>query len=920
MLFKKYTGINTMKKTIYAFMLFALVVTLSSCGGGGGPSSTGGGTPSAPPSNGFNVVLTPVVGSLPANTLDYPAFLGSPFLTQLQVKVTFPNGSIAPDGTTVNLTTSNASVAFISVADDLNAAFETVNLQTTGGVANFFINSLNQGTVTFTGSASTGGRSYTGSLVFQVTAGPDPTFEQLTVVAPRNTIPINNLGIPYFNGTPFMMEADIQYRDVFGNFTNPDGGDDVSTVGVSITPVNVMYFSILDDPETEDINEFFLALGQAPVNMVAGHGSIFLWSENVPGTATVSVLAIEAVSGRESTATFNIEVVDGSSDPGIPSTVSVSSDGASLYINGSGGSTSQSISVNVRSGNLPVNDPQVNNVKLSMITDGANSGEKLSGIDVYGDSVQGSSINIGTVNGLVNALVHSGNNPNTITVTATVDGADNNVDNGIQVPIVANFSFIVSDGVLWALEITNSVLDVITVNGDTYIDENTNELVYYFQDGTYSKAISASATDKQGNPALPQTLQFGMINSPISGYPLEGSGYFDISGLNGDPQEGGSTFTASNGNFQTTAGGVQISDTLLVFGEDSQGNEDLESAVTVASVNSQTNLTIVEKFNRNDETGSINNDFGILPYAIGRNVDGNITATAVINELGVATTTINYPVSQLGRISAIYVKGQGGINNNVAKTVTDVEFLAFPGIEGFGGNTSRLTASPGVIPGNTSVGITVCLEDSAENPLPARFISFNFVGEGQGSIDDISGAGVMPTATGSNGCTYGIAKTTAISPGSEGAGFNFSSGDIACYLEDSENDNCIDVTGSENGVLNANPSSFIGRGLVSITLTLYDGSGNPIEGAPIQGSCGAVDGGSLAIVSGPSITNSSGKSYVSVSVALDAPMGGLSGTCDFATASGSPSVQVHFTGGDSCRLIDASPPAPAGDCPITPAP
>ena len=901
-----------MKKSIYAFMLYALVVTLSSCGGGGSDSS-----PTVP--NGFNVVLTPLVSSLPSNTLNYPGFLGSPFITQLEVRVTFSNGAIAPDGTTVNLTTSNASVAHILETDDLNASFQTLNTPTTGGVANFFIASLNQGSASFTASASTGGRSYTGNLTFQVTAGPDPTFEQVAVVAPRNTLPVNDLNTPFFLGTPFMMEADIQFRDVFGNFTNPVGTDDDASVQVSVNPVSIVYFTTLDDTETEDINEFLLPLGQGRVDMNSGHGNLFLWSREVPGNATVSVSATEAGSGRELTTTFNIEVVDGSTDTPFPSDVSISSSGGSLYINGSGGSTSESLSVNVTSGNLPVDDPQVNNVQLTMITDGGNSGERLSGINVNGTSVNGTSINVATVNGLVNALVNSGTNTNTITVTATVDGADNNVDNGIQEPISANASFIVSDGVLWGLEITNSVLDTLTVNGDTTGGQDGEEIVYNYQDGTYSFTLSASATDKQGNPALPQTVQFGMINSPISGYPLEGSGYFDISGLNGDPQEGGSSFTSNNANFLTDAGGVQISDTLLVFGEELQGNEDLESAVTVSTVHSNTHLSIVEKFNRNDETGSVNNDFGIFPYAIGRNVDGNIAATAIINELGVATTEITYPVSQLGRIAAVYVKGQGAISNNVAKSVTDVEFLAFPGVEGFGGNSSTLIASPGIIPGNTSVGISVCLRDSASNPLPGRFVNFSFVGPGQGSIDGISGAGTMPTATNFDGCAFGLADTTAIASGSEGAGFNFTSGNITCDLEESGNTNCIDVLASESGVLNANPSSFINqRGTVAIRLTLYDGSGNPIEGAPISGSCEQVDGGSLSIVSGPSLTNSSGQSSVGVSIALDAPEEPLSGTCTFAAASGEPSVDVHFTGGDSCTIgNDASPPPPPdNNCPV----
>ena len=100
---------------------------------------------------------------------------------------------------------------------------------------------------------------------------------------------------------------------------------------------------------------------------------------------------------------------------------------------------------------------------------------------------------------------------------------------------------------------------------------------------------------KAGNPALAQTVQFGLIDSPISGFPFDGSGFFVISSNDGNPQEGGSIFTSATANFLTDAGGVQPGDTLVVFGEESLGNEDLESAVTVASVNSQTSLNIVEK-------------------------------------------------------------------------------------------------------------------------------------------------------------------------------------------------------------------------------------------------------------------------------------------------------------------------------------
>ena len=99
-----------------------------------------------------------------------------------------------------------------------------------------------------------------------------------------------------------------------------------------------------------------------------------------------------------------------------------------------------------------------------------------------------------------------------------------------------------------------------------------------------------------------------------------------------------------------------------------------------------------------------------------------------------------------------------------------------------------------------------------------------------------------------------------------------------------------------------------------ITLTLYDGSGSPIENAAIQGTCDQVNGGNLSIINGPSVTDANGQSFVTVSVSLDSPNGGENGTCTFATASGEPSVDVHFSGEDSCRLLNPSPTPPAGEC------
>ena len=913
--------LKTMKRQITTVSILLIVFMLSSCGGGG-DNSTGGGNPNNPQPNGLILTLNPVESSLPANTLGYPIFLGSPFITQLEVLVKFPNGSIAPDGTTVNLSSNNIDIGFLSILDDpattatneFTSGFGTVFASTTGGKAIFFIHSnATPGTVTFTASASTEGKTYSNTLRFTVTAGPDPTVQQISADIPRNSLPANINGTEFFAGTPFMMEADIQVKDIFGNSTNPAGNPPV--VNVSISPASLLYFTVNDDVATTDINEFIAPQQiQGQVVMNSGHGNLFLWSKGIPGTATVTLSAIEQGSGLELTTSFSIEVVDGGTIIDLPSSISFLSASNALYVNGSGGATAQNVSVSVKAGSLPVTDPQVNNVKLSLVTDGPNSGEKLVSTNVSGTSVQGMVVNIASVNGIAAASVQSGTSQNTITLTATTDKSDNNVDNGIQDALTTVTQYIVSDGRLWSLKLTTPALDALTVNGPQTFDENGVPViddngfpVLEYQDGSYSLIISAIGTDKAGNPALPQTVQFGMINSPISGYPLGGAGTFVHSSTDGDPQEGGSSFTSNSASFLTAAGGVQPNDTLVVFGEESLGNEDLESAVTVSSVNSQNNLTILERFNKNNESGSVNNDFGILPYAIGRAVDGNIEATAILNDNGLATTRLNYPVSQLGRIAAIYVKGQGPVTNGVVKSITDVGLTAFPGVEGYRGGFTNLLVSPSIIPANVSALFTVCVIDSAQNPMPGRFVSFSYNGVGSGIIDGQTNSGTILNATDASGCTTTTAKAIGVTANNTGGGFQFNAGGIGCKdrITGELLPVCLEVSASDGGVLNANPSGFSSSGQKQITLTLYDGSGNLVEGAAISGSC-TSSGGSISILNGPTVTNISGQSTVVVLASLDDIGSGNSGTCTFAVGSGDPSVDVEFAGRDIC-LSNPSP-------------
>lgn len=899
------------------FVLLAwLSMMLSACGG----SSDSGGTSTGPASKNLKITLTPVKQTIPSNTNNFPITMDSPFYTQLNVRVVFDNGTSIPDGTEIHLTTSNVQVAPISTLDDpettdineFTTMFGTIYNESAGGNATFFIHGgVEAGTVTLTASAvdPQTGRTSNASIQYTVSAGPAP-FERLSIDAVRTTLPANvfNLSPEQAYGSVYMTEATISFKDPLGNYTNPSAGEEgKSTVGVSINPVSVAAFSTLDDPETEDINEIFVLMGSAPVDMVAGKGTIFIWSGSV-GTATVTVNALDPFTGQTISRQLDIKIRANTTDT--PDSIELQGSGVN-YVNGSGGSQSQIIQAFLSDSGAPVIDPNgYNNVYLEFTTDAGNSGEFLSGVDVNGNSIQGNSIKIDTSNGVASFQLHSGNNPNTVIITATSDRADNNVDNGIQDPITATRSFVISDGVLFGLDITTPNLNSLFINR---VDGSVvNEAGIGNLNGTYSITISAIATDKGGNPALPQTIQFGLIDSPIVGYPHDGPGTFVISGVDGDPQEGGNQFTSASGHFLTAGGGVQPNDSLFVFGEEILGNEDLESAQTVRSVQSETSLTTKELFNRNDLTGSVVNDLGIFPYIIGRAVDGNIHATGMIDSNGVVSTELNYPVSKLGKIAAIYAKGKGAINNGYVRDVTDVEMLLYPGASNVPGTELKpiLQASPAIIPANQPTEISVCFYDAAFHPIQGADINWSYVGgNGSGSIDGVNSSGIMVNRTGSDGCATGIALASGVVTSSDDIGFVFSSGGTSCVTEDSDSTVCIAVADPGASYLTASPTAFYTSGVHTSQLFLFDGAGEGIPNVALVGTCES-DGGSLAINGVINPTDGDGKSFVKINASLDGVNEFFSGSCTISPPSGQPSVTITVRGNDIC--LAPSSPVPPG--------
>jgi len=838
------------KKAFQLLAYLAVTILLASCGGS---SDSGGATPGPAPNNNLVVTITTEAASVPTNLNDFPIRTDSPFLTQVNVRVAFTNGTVIPDGTAIQLRTSNVQRGPISTLDDpttttvneFTTLFGSVDNPAAGGLGTFFVHGGEQsGQITLTASAVNpdNGRTASASISFTITDGPEP-FDRLSVELERSTIPANifNLSPEEAFGSIYQTEATIIFRDPLGNLFGPGDGQSPS-VGVTISPVNVAAFSTLDDGTTPDVNEILVLLGQGPVNMTGGRGTAFIWAGEA-GTATLGVNAFDPFTGDTISVEVPIEVV--SSNNGLPDSV-VFSAIQPLYIVGSGGRAATTAQINLLDSDLPVPNPNgFNNVLVDISVDGQASGEQISGVNANGQNVSGSNIAVATTDGFASVEIRSGTVQNTVRVTATTDRADNNVDNGLQDPVFATRSVAIGDGILHALDITGPNIGAIFDNRVfNSVDEDGNPL--FPRDGTYSLLVSAIGTDKAGNPALPQEVQFGLIDSPLIGFPQDGPGTFAISGNDGDPQEGGTLFTAANGQFITEANGVQPGDTVMVFGEELNGNEDLESANRVNNVNSETSLNTLERFNRNNGTGSIINDGPIFPYIIGRAVDGNIDASATLDENGVATTLLNYPVSKLGKLASIFVKGQGIPDNGDFRSVVDVELLLYPGIDRIDDNLfARLIASPVLIGANQQTVIVVCAFDALGSPLQGLPINWTYTGEGVGTIDGQTGSGTFNNATGADGCSVGQVTTAGITGGQQNNqtdnGFNFTSGSLSCTPPQNQ-DVCVAVAATGASVLTANPSAFIGDGTKVVLLTLTDGVGNPIPAVVLQGECTARNG------------------------------------------------------------------------------
>lgn len=900
------------------FLPLLATLGLASCGGGGGGSHDAFTPPGAD-----TIQIAPGASSITTNSF-----------TTLTITVKKDDGTAENDGTTVNASVSPSTIGTVSGAAG-QAAGTTATNTLSGGKTSFNFTSSNQAgaaTITISLPAGTNGspNTATNSTTITVTGGNtnDPRL-QLTPSGTM-TLPISPFSIgqqltsPFpgnFIGSPYVGEVAIQWRHSNGQLVSG-----TLQVNVSIDKLTVAGFSELDDPNTQWIgatqtppttqgNEFLTILGSGPVNVTGGVGTVFVHAGNVAGTANLTVTAIDPDNSQ--TISSQLVVTVAGSGTTLPSSIFASSPNG-VYISGSNGAQSTIVSAKVTDGsNTPVADPgdAFDNVQFQIVGPAGNDA-RLTGVDAAGNQQTGTTVLAATHQGVANVTFQAGTQQGPVQVRATADRGDGSVDNGIQDPVSATTTVVVSDGKLFSLTLTSpgylapSILINRVSTQATLINQTGTGGVTIPPDpnATYSFTVSAIANDRQGNPVLPgTTIKFGSIDSPV-----DSNGVFAIQGAQGDPKEGTTEFDATDGHFLTAGGGVGPGDTLLVFGKLVEGNSDLESAAKVTSVQSQTRMTLATPFNLNDTTGQSVDYHAVLPYIVGRAQIGNITSPATTDSIGAVSTTLNYPVSALGHTTAVWAQGNstdtvtGGSN-----LVTDIALLVFPGVA-----PAKIVISPNPIPGNITIPVFACIYDALGSPLAGVNFSFAFsgLGVGSGTLDGISTGGTVPDATDASGCvettvvTNGIAASSGTGSGSGSPELTFSAGDATASAP---------ITASGGLILLANPSSLGGAG-GTVILTLLNSNGTPVPGVQLTGSC--QGDGSIGFAFPPpdrGVTRPDGTTEVDISAQLDG-VTPKSGSCTFTTATGSPTATVNLQGVSICGVSPEPPGCNTGGTTTSP--
>ena len=895
---------------------FALCAVLTGCGGG----STGG-TDDTPAFGRADpkIEFFPQKPSLLSNRSGFPVDSTSPYFTQANFKITDDNGFPAPGTTIVDLQISNGNIFSLLTSGGWNPTAIRGCAGTASSIATyFFVSGPQAGTAQITASVTapltsgmitpdgicttttrTGARDVRKTFDYSVNVGPEP-FVRLAAVPGRTTLPVNTFNVVATPGSPFVTAVEVTQKTAFGVLVS-DG-----TVQVTVARPDIIQLSVADDPATA-VNEFTDLQSTVRPKIVAGKALFYVHSRQRAGTAVVTIQSQDGLTSSGAAIYGNaieLSFTVGSSVAGIAN-IAITSDRRAVYVNNSNANSVLPIQIRAtddRGESIPDPSPGVNNILLEIVNP---NGETLIATNAAGTATEGTSIRTRTSQSIASAVFRAAGRQGSVQIRATGDRSDNNVDNGIQSPIFTTTDVTVSDGKLFDIKITSSVLESLVERRfiSTEFRPGANGTPGTAQNGTYGYFITAHATDRLGRPVIPGTvIEFGMIDAPLVGYPTQGSGTFEIAGLDGDPVEGGTRFTAPTGQFTTAGGGAGPGDTLILFGEDNSPIRDLESARLISRINGPTSLDIASstRFNLNDDsTNGIAVDRGpVVPYVIGRATIGNVSSSRqTTDQFGDVTTTINYPVSKIGHGYIVWARGFGDTptGQTTPELVTAADPGRFPGAAG--ANVSLIASPDSIIAGSGSL-VLICLKDNFSNPVPAVFVRYGF-SKSFGTVDGAS-TGVVANATGANGCTTALVRATLT--GTEDGTISFTANGFPSGAGIVGGGGIVKITkGGGSAQLFAIPGALGGNG-GNVTLRLVDGSGNPISGTQVAGSCGA--GAGLAVP--PGATNAQGETSATITANLNGPTTMLMAECTFS-AFGSTAI-VRLQGVNTCNLGYSPPP------------
>lgn len=343
-----------------------------------------------------------------------------------------------------------------------------------------------------------------------------------------------------------------------------------------------------------------------------------------------------------------------------------------------------------------------------------------------------------------------------IQVRATSDGTSESTSRTINV--------VGSAGPAVALEFTGPFIEAIRANRADF-SLAPGETID-FQNGTYSRVVSVTVNDANGNPVATNTpIIFRLIDAPLVGYPEFGAGSFEITGSNGNPLEGNFAFNAAGGDF--SARGARLADRLVLDPDPDGRSFYLAGIRTISELppGQPDSLSI----DSNGEPFGVGEDQGAsVPYIIGRARAGSIQSLAFTDADGTASTLLTYPFSNLGRTAILVAQTEDFSVSRVLNTGGPVY------VGSLEENGLTLTASTDILPSNVTDGsVTLCVRDGNQVPLPAAGVGFR-TGDTQGASVDVGGMGASGALiTGTGGCVTAVVNVQGQLPGSEPISLTF---------------------------------------------------------------------------------------------------------------------------------------------------